>query len=88
MMPVKEFISSRMLVQPDIMNEDTKIGGIPLKIIIFIVGIAITVLGGYLLGDVISHILKSYEAELIAGLILLVAGIIILSIMITRWIRR
>lgn len=78
-----------MLILFDIMTEEKRIGGIPIKLIIFIVGIVITVLGGYLIGRVISAIVGSInETFLIAGIILFAAGIIILALMITRWIRR
>lgn len=85
----KGFIKSAMLILFDIMSEERRIAGIPVKLIIFIVGVVMTVLGGYFIGRVISAIVGSInEALLISGIVLFAAGIIILALMITRWIRR
>ncbi len=78
-----------MLIALDTMALEGRIGGVPVKLIVFIVGIVITVLGGYLIGRVISAIIGSInEAVLISGLVLFAAGIIILAIMIMQWLRR
>lgn len=71
------------------MDETKPRGEIPYKLITLIVGIVITVLGAYLIGVVISEVVSSiHKTVLIAGLILFAAGIIVLSIMITHWLRR
>lgn len=64
-------------------------GEIPYKLITFIVGIVITVIGAYLIGVVISEVVSSiHKTVLVSGLILLAAGIVVLSIMIGQWLRR
>ncbi len=64
-------------------------GEIPYRLITFIVGIVITVVGGYLIGVVISEVVSSiHRTVLIAGLILLGAGLIVLSILIGQWFRK
>ncbi|AKA48975.1 hypothetical protein IX51_07570 [uncultured archaeon] len=70
------------------MAEGSKNGEIPYKLITFIVGIVITVVGGYLIGVVISEVVSSiHRTVLISGLVLLAAGLIVLSILIGQWLR-
>lgn len=71
------------------MEESKPRGEIPYKLITLIIGIVITVVGAYLIGVVISEVVSSiHRTALISGLILFAAGIIVLSIMITHWLRR
>lgn len=71
------------------MVEERTSGEIPYRIITFIVGVVITVIGGYLIGVVISEVISSiHRTVLVSGLVLLAAGIVILSIMLGQVIRR
>lgn len=71
------------------MAEGKANGEIPYRLITFIIGIVITVIGGYLIGVVISEVVKSiHRTVLISGLILLAAGLIVLSILIGQWLRK
>lgn len=71
------------------MAEEGRSGEIPYRLITFIAGVVITVIGGYLVGVVISEVISSiHRTVLVSGLILLAAGIVILSIMLGQFLRR
>lgn len=71
------------------MAESKQSGALPYRLIAFIVGIVVTVVGGYLTGSVISRIISSINStELVSGLVLFAAGVIILSILISQFFRR
>lgn len=74
------------------MVEQRSGGEIPYRLITFIVGIVITVIGGYLIAVFISEVIgvisRLHATVFFAGLILFAAGIILLAIMFSQWIRK
>lgn len=58
------------------------------KLIMLVAGLVLAILGGYLIGSVMSHILSKYSTPLIAGLILLVVGIVLLWIVVSRMFKK
>ncbi len=58
-------------------------------LIIFVAGIALTILGGYFIGTVFSKIIASIDKTLlIAGLIMFVIGIVLLWIQLSRFFKK
>lgn len=59
------------------------------KLIMVIIGIVLTVLGGYFIGTVISTVLKAVDQTmLLAGIIMLVIGVVLLWIILSKMIRK
>lgn len=59
------------------------------KLIILVVGIVLTILGGYFIGTVISKVLASVDQTmLVAGIAMFVIGIVLLWIIVSKFFKR
>lgn len=59
------------------------------KLILVIIGLVLTILGGYFIGTVFSTVLKAVDKTmLLSGIVMLVVGIVLLWIVVSRLIRK
>ncbi len=59
------------------------------KLIVVVVGLVLTILGGYFIGTVFSKLIASIDKTLlISGLIMFVVGIVMLWIVVSRYFKK